>query len=300
MGSSYTRQESANITTGNTIEASHFNNEYNAIEAAFNGSTGHSHDGTTGEGPQIPLSTSVTGTLPATNGGTGVSNSNTITLGGNVVTAGAFNTSGAYSVTLTATGTTNITLPTTGTIVTDTITTLSSLSITESQISDLGSYITASSTNTLSNKTINTASNTITVVEADISDLQSYLLPSDIGTTVQGYDADTLKADTTDTLTAGYSSTAYNNGTKNSGTFTPDEANGNLQYAVNGGAHTLAPPSNSTTIIIRYTNNGSAGVITTTGFTKVTGAFTTTNGDDFLCYITNVAGWSHLNIVALQ
>ena len=35
--------------------------------------------------------------------------------------------------------------------------------------------IEADSTDTLTNKTINTASNTITVVEADISDLQSYL-----------------------------------------------------------------------------------------------------------------------------
>lgn len=54
-----------------------------------------------------------TGTLAATNGGTGVNNgSSTITLGGNLVT------SGAYAITLTATGTTNVTLPTTGTLVT--------------------------------------------------------------------------------------------------------------------------------------------------------------------------------------
>ena len=52
------------------------------------------------------------------------------------------------------------------------------LSITESQISDLGSYITDSSTDTLTNKTINTASNTITIVEADISDLGSYITAS--------------------------------------------------------------------------------------------------------------------------
>jgi len=39
---------------------------------------------------------------------------------------------------------------------------------------------TASSTDTLTNKTINTASNTITVVEADISDLQSYILAAGV------------------------------------------------------------------------------------------------------------------------
>jgi len=42
--------------------------------------------------------------------------------------------------------------------------------------------ITASSTDTLTNKTINTASNTITIVEADISDLGSYITASSTDT----------------------------------------------------------------------------------------------------------------------
>lgn len=70
MGVGYVRQESANIVDSATIEASHFNNEYNAIEAAFDGTNGHSHDGTTGEGQKISLTAAVTGTLPITNGGT--------------------------------------------------------------------------------------------------------------------------------------------------------------------------------------------------------------------------------------
>ena len=49
----YTRQAAANIVTGGVIDAADFNSEYNAIEAAFNGSTGHSHDGTAGNGPPI-------------------------------------------------------------------------------------------------------------------------------------------------------------------------------------------------------------------------------------------------------
>lgn len=105
-------------------------------------------------------------------------------------------------------------------------------------------------------------------------------------------------------LAVGYTASGYNAGTKSSGTFTPDPANGNLQYAVNGGAHTLAPPStgtgNALTLIVQYTNNGSAGAITTSGFTKVDGSFTTTNGHDFMCYMTVLNGFSHLNIVALQ
>lgn len=53
----------------------------------------------------INLTTKVTGILPAANGGTGVANTGTVTLGGN------FATSGAFGVTLTATALTNATLP---------------------------------------------------------------------------------------------------------------------------------------------------------------------------------------------
>jgi len=49
----YTRQATANIATGAVIDAADFNAEYNAIEAAFNASTGHTHDGSTGNGPPI-------------------------------------------------------------------------------------------------------------------------------------------------------------------------------------------------------------------------------------------------------
>lgn len=46
----------------------------------------------------------------------------------------------------------------------------------------MNTKITASSTDTLTNKTINTASNTITIVEADISDLGSYITASSTDT----------------------------------------------------------------------------------------------------------------------
>lgn len=73
------------------------------------------------------LGTVTTGTWNATvitgqYGGTGVANTGkTITLGGNLTTAGAFAT------TLTVTGATSVTLPTTGTLVNSAVTTLSSL-----------------------------------------------------------------------------------------------------------------------------------------------------------------------------
>lgn len=73
MATGYTRQSSGLIVTGATIQASHFNNEYDAILAAFNASTGHTHDGTTGGGAPIPLASAVSGQLPVANGGTGAS-----------------------------------------------------------------------------------------------------------------------------------------------------------------------------------------------------------------------------------
>lgn len=93
---------------------------------------------------------------------------------------------------------------------------------------------------------------------------------------------------------------SFNAGTKTTGTFTPNPVNGGHQYAINGGAHTLAPPTVDCEITIAYTNNASAGAITTSGFTKVTGSFTTTNGDDFMCEIIRVNSFSLLRITALQ
>ena len=53
----YTRNDTSNnIANGNVIDADDFDGEFNAIESAFNGSTGHVHDGTTGNGPLINTS----------------------------------------------------------------------------------------------------------------------------------------------------------------------------------------------------------------------------------------------------
>jgi hypothetical protein len=71
MGDGYVRQSTADIVAGNTVEAGPLNAEFNQIQAAFHLSSGHTHDGTTGEGPKISLSTSISGLLAAANGGTG-------------------------------------------------------------------------------------------------------------------------------------------------------------------------------------------------------------------------------------
>ena len=51
MGDTYTRQSS--YTDGDVITAAHTNNEFNQLLAAFAASTGHSHDGTAGEGGPV-------------------------------------------------------------------------------------------------------------------------------------------------------------------------------------------------------------------------------------------------------
>src|SRR5690606_4995514 len=78
----------------------------------------------------------------------------------------------------------------------------------------------------------------------------SLLVASDIGSTVQAYDADTLKADTSDDLTAGFTATSADQGTKSSGTFTPAFADRNIQHCTNGGAFTLGEPTGHGSLVL--------------------------------------------------
>ena len=71
MGTGYTRQSAAEILDGEDIVAAPLNAEFDALRDAFSGVSGHSHDGTTGEGVKIDLTTSISGILPAANGGIG-------------------------------------------------------------------------------------------------------------------------------------------------------------------------------------------------------------------------------------
>ena len=99
-------------------------------------------------------------------------------------------------------------------------------------------------------------------------------------------------------------------GTKTGGTYTPSAiAVSRSRKIVNGGAFTLAPPALDADTAAKFSlftvNNASAGVITTSGFTKVTGdSFTTTNAHEFMCEIEvfDIGGteFSRLNVVAMQ
>ena len=56
MGTGYTRNDSANnIADGNVINAADFDGEYDAIESAFNATSGHTHDGTAAEGAPVTV-----------------------------------------------------------------------------------------------------------------------------------------------------------------------------------------------------------------------------------------------------
>jgi hypothetical protein len=65
----YTRQSLADIQTGEDVLAAPLNAEFNAIRDAFSGTTGHEHDGTSGNAPKIDLETSVANVLQVANGG---------------------------------------------------------------------------------------------------------------------------------------------------------------------------------------------------------------------------------------
>lgn len=105
-----------------------------------------------------------------------------------------------------------------------------------------------------------------------------------------------LTKDNTALLVAGFNATSFSAGTKSSGTFTPDPASGNMQHYTNGGAHTLAPPATCCTMVIECVNS-SAGALTTSGFTVVSGdTFSSTGTKKHIFYITKTNSVSQLNV----
>jgi hypothetical protein len=108
--------------------------------------------------------------------------------------------------------------------------------------------------------------------------------------------------------TLAVTSTIADDGTFSTGTYTPSPVGGNIKRIINNGAFTLAAPtaSGDYTMIILVTNNIGAGAITLSNFSRTTGnPFTTTNGNQFLLYITKVTNTGPvavelINVVALQ
>lgn len=228
--------------------------------------------------------------------------SGTLTLGGNVNIGAAFTTSGGHAITFTTTGATGVTLPTTGTIAT----LAGAEALTNKSVNGL---TISSSTGTLTignGKTFN-CTGTLTLAGTDGKTLtvsNSLTLSGTDGTTVTfpASSASMAALNLEDqVLTGGVVVTSKDLGTVSSGSVTPDPGDRPQQHYINGGAHTLAPSANVGSILVDITNNGSAGAITTSGFTKVAGdSFTTTNGHKFRCHISVGNGGSLLSVQVLQ
>lgn len=106
------------------------------------------------------------------------------------------------------------------------------------------------------------------------------------------------------TLSGGANVTSNNIGTVSSGTTTVDCGTRPLQYLTNGGAFTLAAPSNDGACDIQITNNGSAGAVTFSGFTVNSaftgGTLTTTNTNKFFVHIERINGSSTYIVIPQQ
>lgn len=103
--------------------------------------------------------------------------------------------------------------------------------------------------------------NVIGVVNLNGVAIGDYLIGTDIGVSVQGYNANTLFADETDQLTVGFTGTPYATGNTGSGTVTLVAANGNIQYGTVNGSFTLGAPTIPGAGYIEWeiTNDGTGG-----------------------------------------
>lgn len=120
---------------------------------------------------------------------------------------------------------------------------------------------------------------------------QLNLTTAAIGVSVQAYDADTLKADTTDTLTVGFTGTSANLGNLNSAT-TLSIATSNIQYATMTGSFTLTAPNDAADgyLELEMTIDATGGyTLTLSGFNQISGTF------DATANVVNVLRISKLN-----
>lgn len=127
-----------------------------------------------------------------------------------------------------------------------------------------------------------TVAGDLTVAGGDLNGtaISSLLDSSDIGSSVQAHDPDTLKADTSDNLTAGFTISSYSIGSTGSGTVTPLISNGNIQHMTVTGSFTLAKPTDTGqgAIEIEATNDGTGGYSPdlSTNFAGISGTYDST------------------------
>ena len=172
----YTRQDTTNnIADGNVINAADFDNEYDAIAAAFHKTTGHSHDGTDAEGaaitkvgPSQDVVVSSTAVTPKTD--------NTVDLGSSLLEFKDLYIDGVANIDSLVADTADINAGTVDNVViggataaAGTFTTLTSTGTTTlngTTIPASTTLLSTDGTQTLTNKTISADSNTISGIAA--------------------------------------------------------------------------------------------------------------------------------------
>jgi hypothetical protein len=254
---------------------------------------------------KIGLTTHVSGVLPAANGGTGVANSGTITLGGNLTTSGAFAT------TISSTGATSVTLPTSGTLYGTALGSITSSQLATSLSDEMGTGSAVFSTSpTLTTPVINGAISGTTVIPpvnggTGVANSGTITLGGNL--TTSGAFATTITSTGTTSVTLPTSGTLVNSGVLNAvitlttatpGPYSPNPGTTKLLvYIVGGGGQgggaaasngsagaggggggvviDLIPHSGSTTYSFSV---GAGGTTGTNGTIGAAGTSTTFNG----------------------
>lgn len=122
--------------------------------------------------------------------------------------------------------------------------------------------------------------------------------------------ANYVRPDATSNLTAGYTATSYGGGSVTGAgqTYTPDPTLRNIQdITLNGssltGTFTFAAPASPCSVVTEVANGGAGAVaasLSTSGYTKVDGSWTNTNGKNFLFVSIKSKNFSYLSIVQLN
>ena len=123
-----------------------------------------------------------------------------------------------------------------------------------------------------------------------------------IGSDVAAFNADTLFADVSDNLTAGFSSDIEAIGNSGTGTVTLEIATAkeNLKTLTINGSFTLAPQTANSVIAMITTNDGTGGyTITTTGFDKISGTYNSAASAKHLMRSTVIDGTQVLEILEI-
>ena len=123
-----------------------------------------------------------------------------------------------------------------------------------------------------------------------------------IGSDVAAFNADTLFADVTDNLTAGFSSDIEAIGNSGTGTQTLEIATAkeNLKTLTVNGSFTLAPQTANSVIAMITTNDGTGGyTITTSGYDKVSGTYNNAASAKHLMRSTVIDGTQVLEILEI-